>query len=755
MLHHLKDKLHDKVHGFHELITCTTSHVVELSDQVIQQLENDAEVALHAMTEHLQQMSDDGIPLKEANAIARKVVTGIDKVLVYLEFVTDTHPMAKLVVSSIRTVVDFEKARQENTVLIARIHASMINAAFHMRVLAPLMGERDVLSHTMNSVLQAMAVTIKEFGAFVDLYNRNRQKIFKFLMAQLHNKQLDQFSGNFEKYRSQLHDICMTRATVMTQRKLNAAQEQLETVIKNTRDIKESLQDLLGEDAETIAAVETYVTVNGGFEHVIQDDHLLDHVGELLGENVSHRVKTSLRHNYEDLLKEHAERYEMKLQAVEGNMIHAIKTSSSELSRQIKEGPHELIDDADIKEIWRSNGWKSSVKCRVFIEGLREYYQYKICKKSDSIENLQDAWTVDFFARMMYHSAISDLVDEDGSGFVTATEVNTFCSTKGRRPPQWTTPQWLAFCASGWYNNNAWYYSRIKNMLKQIDAEVQKVKSSEPGWNHLQTIVASLKPLLFIEDVDGDEELQDERKDAVHHLLRLQEDYRSSELKWIQPNLEKLQYHLDDKAAVTAAMGDHRIELHIMCILYLFVEHMLKEITEHGNIHNVEDVAESCMVSYLAFEDRIHELMRGWRSQGRDVNLQLARYADGLFRNIEREAPKRKMAMETLCTLLFGTRSTNAARYSNMIRAASRHSPHSQLSDLVARMGDVVSTQDELVHQMSQVVSEQASLASQVADLSKKMDRIEQLLLGRPPFDVAHSFADRNPHFMGHSRGSA
>ena len=34
-----------------------------------------------------------------------------------------------------------------------------------MRVLQPLMGERDELSHSMNSVLQAMAVTIKEFGA--------------------------------------------------------------------------------------------------------------------------------------------------------------------------------------------------------------------------------------------------------------------------------------------------------------------------------------------------------------------------------------------------------------------------------------------------------------------------------------------------------------------------------------------------------------------------------------------------------------
>ena len=64
---------------------------------------------------------------------------------------------------------------------------------------------------------------------------------------------------------------------------------------------------------------------------------------------------------------------------------------------------------------------------------------------------------------------------------------------------------------------------------------------------------------------------------------------------------------------------------------------MTEHLQQMSGTLNIEDVAESCMVSYLAFEDRIHELMRGWRSQGRDVDLQLARYADGLFRNIERE----------------------------------------------------------------------------------------------------------------------
>lgn len=39
------------------------------------------------------------------------------------------------------------------------------------------------------------------------------------------------------------------------------------------------------------------------------------------------------------------------------------------------------------------------------------------------------------------HSAIGDFVDEDASGFITASEINDFCKA---RPQDWTIPQWFA-----------------------------------------------------------------------------------------------------------------------------------------------------------------------------------------------------------------------------------------------------------------------------------------------------------------------
>lgn len=38
------------------------------------------------------------------------------------------------------------------------------------------------------------------------------------------------------------------------------------------------------------------------------------------------------------------------------------------------------------------------------------------------------------------HSAIGDAIDEDSSGFVSVSEVNTFVK---RRPPSWSALEWI------------------------------------------------------------------------------------------------------------------------------------------------------------------------------------------------------------------------------------------------------------------------------------------------------------------------
>ena len=56
-----------------------------------------------------------------------------------------------------------------------------------------------------------------------------------------------------------------------------------------------------------------------------------------------------------------------------------------------------------------------------------------------------------------------------------------------------------------------------------------------------------------------------------------------------------------------------------------------------SDLSRIEKLATSCMVVYLTLEKRMHNLMWGWRWQGCDIELQLGRFANGLFYDIDRE----------------------------------------------------------------------------------------------------------------------
>ncbi len=85
-----------------------------------------------------------------------------------------------------------------------------------------------------------------------------------------------------------------------------------------------------------------------------------------------------------------------------------------------------------------------------------------------------------------------------------------------------------------------------------------------------------------------------------------------------------------------------------MCLFYVLARRIHGAIKSflHSNsgrrerlsdLRKIEDAAQSCLVAFFAFQARMQELMRGWRSQGRNIDLQIDRYADGLFRNVRHE----------------------------------------------------------------------------------------------------------------------
>lgn len=97
--------------------------------------------------------------------------------------------------------------------------------------------------------------------------------------------------------------------------------------------------------------------------------------------------------------------------------------------------------------------------------------------------------------------------------------------------------------------------------------------------------------------------------------------------------------------AALALKSTFWIAQHMTPLLYLLMmrlQDIVRRITKHKPVEDadliaLEELATSCIAVFAAFEDRMHDLLRGWRFEGKDIHMQVDRYADGLFRKCYRE----------------------------------------------------------------------------------------------------------------------
>lgn len=116
-------------------------------------------------------------------------------------------------------------------------------------------------------------------------------------------------------------------------------------------------------------------------------------------------------------------------------------------------------------------GWKGSVKARTFVLNLHDYYADHRNRVSDpptvdrgslssSLGSPQsarmspipspkkktdDRWALAYI-NAAYVQSILEAVDDDGTGYISIKEVNTFVE---ERPAGWSLPEWFAYWAVG------------------------------------------------------------------------------------------------------------------------------------------------------------------------------------------------------------------------------------------------------------------------------------------------------------------
>ncbi|KAL7282001.1 hypothetical protein ACG7TL_003468 [Trametes sanguinea] len=586
---------------------------------------------------------------QEVEEITKQVVEGVSHVLDYMGIVAQAHPIAAIVVGALSKVVSMEKQRHENNAHIVVVHATMVKTVYHVRFLAriPAKAEAD-LEERLNVIFQHMSGTIRDFGAFVDTYHGCWQKTYKVLFSHVHKEKLESFNARFQQHREDLDEMRKTLTQV-----------QMTNVLTNTEEILKRLKNV---DPD-VQKAEAFVRDNGGADNVRTNPALVEQVANILQERATVSMKENLRQGFDDLLEKHTARYLKKLDSVQDTVLSSVSAAERAIISRLDEGPHHLIEDKEIQQIWErecvlglppSGGsrlsqemsrWKSCVKCRIFIEGLHEHYQAIFHQHGAH----KDAWTLSFFSRVMYHSAIGDVIDDDGSGYLSASEVNDFISEQ-RCLSHWSKPEWFAL-----------YYRSIRHIMSQLQESLHSL-DNVPEKDTVVLIVESLKPFVLAADVEDFSRIVK----IPHQLRRLQDEYRSYDQRKIIENLAHFGNHVADRTTLDAVVGDTRVELHMMPLLYILVirlQEIVADILRAGSINNqnlvgVEELATSCIAVFVAFEDRMRDLVRGWRCEGKDISMQVDRYADGLFKKLYQETHLYEKPYHALRGCIFGDKLT-------------------------------------------------------------------------------------------------
>ncbi|KAF5370541.1 hypothetical protein D9757_010124 [Collybiopsis confluens] len=266
----------------------------------------------------------------------------------------------------------------------------------------------------------------------------------------------------------------------------------------------------------------------------------------------------------------------------------------------LKAGIHDRIIDPDMKCLWKENEWKGSVKARHFVLALQDFYierQYPSPTNSPD-----DRWALKYI-KVSRLQPILEAIDDDGTGFISIKEVNTFV---GFKPDGWSLPVWIAYWAAGWHADMVHYKRKIHAVIREISAQktlpinrysLDEYLHSEP-FSRIDILLRSLHPL---------ESSIDDPK-----MKRVIDAFSSEEERRLEENLEGIAYDIDSPGTVVLVTGPGRIERFILPLIYLMLKRHLEVfyLAQAHVIHDEEfwDLSASLRNVFTMLDDRIKSL---------------------------------------------------------------------------------------------------------------------------------------------------
>ncbi|KAK7061560.1 hypothetical protein R3P38DRAFT_3383739 [Favolaschia claudopus] len=552
--------------------------------------------------------------VKLAKEQAEAILSPAKDVIAFLNVMKNIHPAVGAVATIFTALIKLEVDRRENDKNIAVLHLAMTNLLFVLSYLEPTFDTADKIKSVLQEFLQNVCKTMNQFGNFCDVYYKQRSLV-KMIRSSSYKGKLTGFATAFEDHKRELRHLLITK-TAATVTKMDT----------NVKDVSAKLDQVLAfinMQSRKEVWVESKIQELGGEELVVADDKLLAKIGKIVKEKIDQQTLFALRENVDDVIRSNFARFNLKVETAMNEIKSAVQRSTETILTRLDSGPHDLIEDEDIK-----TNWRLSCKSRHFVDAVHHHFAQKFAKYTlENGEPHPEWWTLKFLSNI-----ICDAIDEDGSGYLSVHEVNRFFKA---RPKHWTTTQcW----AAGWYLNAVSYRHRCMAMIDAIEEATKNVMPQNRS---------ALKPYLkkdcygkihlMLEGLYVDNlQYHGEEGPEYDSLAKFRKEVMDEELtnsmylqELFTDSLAKPNYNLDSKEAVLAVLGSSRVEVSLLPLLFLVLRRH-KKIIDIGSTLVLEEMEFDAMVNCIeniteAFETRCRNLLESWRQQRLDTRLAVLR----------------------------------------------------------------------------------------------------------------------------------
>ncbi|CAE6507501.1 unnamed protein product [Rhizoctonia solani] len=584
--------------------------------------------------EHLQTSNSiiqNAVTLGESFKVTKQIVNTLlapaKDLADLLGSLSEIHPAIGVVATIFQAVVKLEIDRQENDKQIAVLYDSMSHMLIILAYMEEIFERKDGIQHLLKQKLDDIANLIKEFGNFCDVYYKHRS-IVRFLRSAKYKEMLAEFAQRFESTKTGLHSLITHRTAKLVEK----TSGRIDEVAASVSELVKFMDIQTSRERETAALVAT----NGGTEAVLKDDKLLNEIAQKLGEQINASVQLSLRQDLGQQLADNYVFFDIKMQAVQEQITEAINHSTSAILLKMEDGPHELIYDPDIKQIWKGKYGMHRGKPhkRHFVSAVHHHFEQTFIRyRRKNGAPHPDLWTLNYLSRVIFYPAIGDAIDEDSSGYVSLHELNHFFDSK---PQDWSVPQWLAYWAAGWYKDNLRYRDKIMSRLKFLEGAVDsmQVENKEILRIFIENIKFRIR--LIVESLyDHVLDYFEEESAESTRLDDLRNKITEMTTKAVEDQLTKSKFEIDDKRTLMLVLGRSRFESRLFCVMHRLLKRHHK-VFDLGKDKPLQKGVTTSMITswdviFDAFEKRMRALCESWRQQRMNIELQVQWYANGLF----------------------------------------------------------------------------------------------------------------------------